>query len=247
MSLQQSLRSRARFGPRPYLQPLEIALNEQPRVAIALVSEEDSRLLTVLLGAEESEQALHNHVPGRQRQGGWSAFRYERDRAHHIEEHFKTLVDKIRELDASLPARWLVIGGTNDATSAVAKLLPRSLRAKLAGTFREEQFEGSREVIARALAVAAAADRRVNLELAESIRDRALAGGPAALGWDETLQTLAEGRVHQLVIAAACLDSEKADRALDLAWQTDAAIEVLRGEAEAVLAASDGVGALLRF
>jgi peptide subunit release factor 1 (eRF1) len=212
-----------------------------------LVSEERLRLLTTVLDEIEAEHDFFEHVPGRQRQGGWSAFKYQRDRERHIQENFVRVVAELKQLDKDFPFKWLVIGGAGDATSAVVSLLPKALRGKLAGTFREEQFETDTKVVRQGALLAEKAERGEELRLAEEIRDRAMAGGQAALGWDETLQTLADGRVHRLAIAANSLRSERVDRALDLAAETSAGVEVVRGEAEEVLAPNGGIGALLRY
>jgi len=247
LSIQLPLLVGARFGPRPYLTPLELALEDHPRVAVALVSEEEVRLMTIVLDEIESEHRVKEQVPGRQRQGGWSAFKYQRDRERHIREHFRHVVGELRELQKKLPYERLVIAGTDEATAAMVKLLPIGLSKKLAGTFREEQFGASAELAKRAALVADEAERAEELQLAEEIRDRALAGGMAALGWDETLQTLTEGRVHRLAISASELGSKEADNALDLATDSDALIEVVHGAAEEVLAPHRGIGALLRY
>ena len=246
-SVQLPLRSRARFAAAPYLTPLDLALEDYPRVAVALVNEEKARLMTTVLDEIEAEREIKEHVPGRQRQGGWSAFKYQRDREHHIREHFVHVVGELQDLQKRLPYKWLVIGGTDDATSAVVGLLPKSLRAKLAGTFRDEQFERDSEIARQGSQVAERAERREELSLAQEIRDRSLASGAGAVGPDETLRRLAEGRVHQLAIAASKLGSAEADTMIGLASDTGASVEVVHGEAEGILAPYGGVGAILRY
>ena len=247
VSLHLPLRTMARFAPRPYLLPLDLALEDHPRVAVALVGEEKTRFLTTVLDEIESQSETKEHVPGRQRQGGWSAFKYQRDRERHIHEHFAGVVDELRQLQKSAPYKWLVLAGADDATSAVAKLLPASLKAKLAGRFREEHFETSAEVARQAVQVAEKAEREEELQLATQIKDLTYARGSAALGWDTTLRALAEGRVHRLAISAGELSSADADRAVELASGSGAEVEVVHGAAEEVLAPHRGVGALLRY
>jgi peptide subunit release factor 1 (eRF1) len=247
LSLQLPLRTLARFAPRPYLTPLDLALEDHPRIAVALVSEEKAKILTTVLDEVESEEAVKGHVPGRQRQGGWSAAKYQRDREHHIHEHFVRVVRQLNQLQKRLPFKWLVVGGADDASSAVVNLLPDSLREKLAGTFREEQFETVAKIAAHAMSVAEQAERGEELRLSEQIRDRALAGGLGTLGWDETMGALGEGRVHELALAASEAASAEADRALRLASDSDALVEVIHGVAEEILAPYRGIGALLRY
>jgi peptide subunit release factor 1 (eRF1) len=247
LSLQLPLSSQARFSTVPYLTPVDVALEDYPRVAVALVSQERARLMTTILAEIEQEHQIKEHVPGRQRQGGWSAFKYPRDRERHIHEHFVNIAGELQELQKRLPYKWLVIGGTDDATSALTGLLPNFLRTKLAGTFNDELFERDNEIAVQGARLAEGAERGEELKLAEDIRDRAMAGGAAALGWEETLQCLTEGRAHRLAIAGSRLGSGEANKALELASDSGALIEVVHGEAEKVLAPNGGIGALLRY
>jgi hypothetical protein len=247
VSLHLPLATWARFAGRPYLTPIDIALDDHPRVAVALVGEEKTRLLTCVLSEIESQRSTIEHVPGRQRQGGWSAFRYQRDRERHIQEHFKAVVGELRDLQKAAPFKWLVLAGTDDATAAVGKLLPHGLKAKLAGRFNEPHFETDADLAKRALELADEAERAEELVLATRIRDASYAMGPAELGWDTTLRALSEGRVHQLAISAGELRSADADRAVELAFESGAQVEVLHGDAEEVLTPHRGIGALLRY
>jgi peptide subunit release factor 1 (eRF1) len=247
VNLQLPLRTLARFAPRPYLIPVDLALEDHPRVAIAHVGQEKTRLLTTVLHEIELERRTTEHVPGRQRQGGWSAFRYQRDRERHIQEHFREVAEELSALQKTAPYKWLVLAGTDEATASVAKLLPRSLKARLAGSFNEEHFESSAKIAARAAELAHEAERAEELQLVTQIHDRTYAQAPATLGWDDTLRALAEGRVHQLVIAAGELNSTEADRAIELVFENGAEVEVVHDNAAEVLAPHRGIGALLRY
>jgi peptide subunit release factor 1 (eRF1) len=247
LHLQLPLRTLARFAPRPYLLPLDLALDDHPRVAIALVGEEQTRLLTTVFDEIESERETTEHVPGRQRQGGWSAFRYRRDRERRIREHFEGVVDELRQLQKTAPYKWLVLAGTDEATNSLTKLLPRTLKARLAGTFNEQPHEASTELANRGLELAGEAERAEELALANQIVDQTYARAPGALGWDTTLRALAEGRVHRLAISASELNDAQADRAIELAFEAGSEVEVVHGAAEEVLAPHRGIGALLRY
>jgi peptide subunit release factor 1 (eRF1) len=247
MSLQLALGSRARFAPAPYLVPIDVALEDYPRIAVVLVNQERARFITTILGEIEDESRLADDVPGKQRQGGWAAFKYESDRLQHVREHFANVVEELSALEQRLPYKWLVLGGTEQATSAVKHLLPERLAAKLAGSFNDEQFELDSVIAQQATRIAEQAERAEELSVAREIVDRAMAGGRAALGWDETLQCLSEGRVHLLAVAGSRLNTADADKALAFASSSNARIEVIHGEAEAVLAANNGIGGLLRY
>jgi peptide subunit release factor 1 (eRF1) len=141
----------------------------------------------------------------------------------------------------------LVLGGTKETTEALARKLPKSLRAKLSGSFRAEEFRTDDEIARAALPVAEAAERAAETALAHQALDAAMKGQAAALGWDETVQCLREGRVHKLLIAEEKCGTPAADGAFELAWDGDASIEVIHGEAAALLFENGGVAALLRY
>ncbi len=247
LGFQLPFRAIARFNAKPYLAPIAAALDDNPRTAVALVNNESARVLTLVMGEIESEYKVTDSVPGRQRQGGWAAFRFQREREHDIASHLVHVVGSLVELNRDKGFERLVLGGTIEATEAVAHILPRSLRQKYCGSFRAETFRSDDEVVKAAQPVAEAAERAEEESLARQARDRAMKGQPAALGWDETLQCLREGRVHRLLIAEDRCGTPSGDEAFELAWDSDAAIEVIHGDASALLADNGGVAALLRY
>lgn len=247
LTLQVPLPGAARLSPQPYLIPLETTVKEHPRLAIAVVDEREARFILASLGEVESLSSLHDPVPGRQHQGGWSAFKYERDRAHHVTEHLDHVARQLRELDRLVSFKRLVLGGQAETTHQLAERLDTQTRDKLAGIFRAEMFATDNELANQALKVAEAAERSDEVKLLDQIRERTYAAGNGALGWDETLQALREGRVQTLAIAGARLGHKDADEALTLAWQTGAEVEFLRGEADVAMQELGGMGALLRY
>ena len=246
-ALQARIPSVARFRPRPYLAPLTAVEDDYPRVAVVLSNSEKARFFSVVMNSIEAEHKLADPVPRKQRQGGWSAFKYQHDREMHIQAHLVHVVESLKEQARQNPFQKLVLGGPDDTTAALVRLLPKSLQGRLAGTFRAEMFATDDEVASAASAVAAEAERAEEERLARQVVDTAFAGGQAALGWPETMQTLAEGRVQTLVIAASRYGSDEADRAVTLAWDSGAGVEVAHEGAEEILAPHGGVGAVLRY
>lgn len=102
-------------------------------------------------------------------------------------------------------------------------------------------------------------NRERELKLAERIKSEAAGGSRAAVGVQETLQALAEGRVeHLLYDAGASLDADlpegvepnglsPGERMVELALATSARITPAEGEAAEALAEVGGVAALLRY
>jgi hypothetical protein len=237
----------ARFQACPYLVPLDAAEENNPLVTIAVIDEREARLLTTSLGEITARDTLSSDIAKRQRQGGWAAFKYERDRAHHVEEHVKEVAKLLEGQYRDGGVRRFVLAGAPEMTAALRDALPRELAVGVAGTTTVEGYGSDEAIIDRALPVAEEAERREELALVAEIRDRVGSRGNGSLGWDQTLALLNEGRVHRLAIGAGHIGTPEGDRAIEAAWGSGAEVEFLQGEAEASLADEGGIGALLRY
>jgi hypothetical protein len=247
LTLPSRLPAVARFETSPFLAPIDAALEDLPPSVVALINQNEARLLRTELGGLGDTSRMRSAVPGRQRQGGWSAFRYERDRQEHVDAHMRRVAGALDDLLRSDEFEYLALGGTDEATHALESELSESLRSRLAGRFHKEMFATDNEVLEAALPLIEAAERARERALVEEAVQGAFAGGRAALGVDETLQVLNEGRAHLLVIGEAAYHSALGDQAAPLAWSGGARLEVVHGEAEAMLEPHAGIGALLRY
>ena len=246
-SLQVPVPALARFGPRPFLAPLDADLEDLPPTAVVLADHEEARFFSLVLGQLENRRRFRDSVPGRQRQGDWHAARYERDHAQHIRTHMKNVVKALVELDREQPFERLIIAGTDETSHALTDLLPPSLSERLAGTFRAEMFAPDANVLEKARDVLEASERERERRAVESLVESCLGGGRAALGVDDTLKALREGRVHSLVVSERSYYSPNGEAAASLAWDSGAAVQVVHGEAEELLAPYGGCGAVLRY
>jgi peptide chain release factor subunit 1 len=246
-SLQLPVTAKARWGRRPHLLPLQAWLDDFPTAVLALADQRDARIYLLQLGDMEQERRVIGHTPGRQRQGGWSAFRYERDRQRHVQEHLHDVAQELAEVALQEGAEYVVLAGTDETTSLLAKQLPSSVASKLAGTFRAEMFATDAAIAESAGEVIDAAEREQERALAQEVVDAAMAGGRASLGAEETLQMLREGRAHQLVISAQALQTPPGDSAATIAEDAGLAIEVVHDAGADVLAPHGGIGAVLRY
>lgn len=275
LPLQFPLRPVARFESRAVLSPLIGALGEHRRYGIVAFDKECARIITVFMGAVEEEVTLHDDVLGRTSAGGWGQANYARHREHHLHEHALRTVEHLWAMDHARPVHSLVLAGPDEALAALRRVLPASLARAVAGTVAVEMFAGTDEVVRVVASVEEAAreeeDRRV---VAELITD-AEKGGRAALGWDETLQALGEGRVHLLLLASGvtragvqCPEGhylstaglkfcplcgaplgetdDIAEAAVRAAMLTDAGVHFLGPRASGMLAGR-GPGAILRY
>jgi peptide chain release factor subunit 1 len=275
--LQVRTRPMARFAERPILAPLAALLDDHERYAVALVDKDRARLLQVFLGRVEHEADVIDKNPGRSEMGGWAQARYSRHREEHLHAHLVYAAQQLQSESRRRPFDRLLVGGPSEARAAFLAVLPRNLRTRVAGTFSAELFLSEQEIINRVEAHEAAVEREGEVRFISDVLDTAMAGGPATLGWDETLQALGEGRVHKLVAVegelrkgAACPVGHLAvvesiptcpvcrtgmepvddlgEWAVERAFDTGSRVELVSGEgAQDFLTKAGGVGSLLRY
>jgi hypothetical protein len=261
----------------PELEPLQQVLDDAERVAVLLFDSERARLLTVYLGEIEARHAIEDEVPARQSTGGWFALaqtRYARHREDHIRRHAKRAVALLTEALRSHPFDRLFLAGPEEALVLLRRHLPRPLRSRLAGTLHLELFASDADVLRTALGAAERVERQEELAQVNELLDAATIPH-AALGLAATLAALSEGRVHALFIAdtfsglgGACpacrrlvagLDrcpscgtdttpiADLRESVLEHAVAQGARVEIVSGEAAALLSVHGGIGAWTRF
>jgi peptide subunit release factor 1 (eRF1) len=275
--LQVPVRPLARFAERPAVAQLAGILDEHERYMVALVDKDKARLLSVYLGQAEQRANITDKYPGGNRRGGWAQARYSHHRDVHLHVHVLRVAEALLEELRRQPFDRLMVGGPDEARSAFLHVLPRSLRGRVAGSFLAELFLSDEEAVKRVRAVEAEVLREAGTRLVTDVINAASAGGRAVLGWEQTLQALLEGSVHELVLAegparggsvcptghaamlealSACpfcggpleLVDDLAEWAVEKALETDARVETVRGEgAQNLTARGAGVGALLRY
>jgi hypothetical protein len=193
----------------PEIGPLEAMLDEYERIAVALFDTQRARLLTVFLGAIESEQSLEDYVPGKQATGGWFGLeqtRFERHREDHLRRHAEHAVKALMSLLRTHSFDHLLIGGPDEPLAVLRHHLPRPLRARLAGTLDLELFASDANVLAATMHAADAIERQADLRLVDELLDAA-STPHVVLGIAGALDALAEGRVHVLILAQDYADS----------------------------------------
>jgi hypothetical protein len=266
-----------RWGPAPAVEPLQAVLDDFERVAVLLFDKARARLFTVYLGAIEERQAFTDEVPGKQATGDWFALsqtRYARHHEDHVLRHAKRAVAALMALLRARPFDRLLLGGPDEALALLRHHLPRPLRARVAGTLGLELFASEATVLQATLEAATALEGQA--ETAAVTELLAAATTPhVALGLRATLAALNAGRVHRLFLAdhfaaiggacprcghlvvgldrcptcgtehTAVADLRELVAARGLAQ--GARVEIVSGEAAALLRLHDGLGAWTRY
>jgi peptide subunit release factor 1 (eRF1) len=191
------------WGRSAEIAPLEMMLDDYERIAVALFDTERTRLLTVFLGAIERQEAFEDYVPGRQATGGWFGLQQtslERHREDHLRRHACHTVQALMELLRTHSFDRLLIGGPGEALAVLRHELPRPLQARLAGTLNLELFASDAAVLEATLQAARAMEQLDEQVLVDELLQVATTPH-VALGVADTLEALAAGRVHLLILA----------------------------------------------
>jgi peptide subunit release factor 1 (eRF1) len=192
------------WDTRPRLETLQLILDNAERFAVALFDTERARLFTVYLGQIEEHEVIRDDVPRKQQAGGWAALaqtNFARRHDDHLLRHARHTATALVALLQKHPYDRLLLGGPTEPLAVLRRELPRSLRARFAGTLRLELFTNDAAVRKAALEAIARCERETEAQLVDELLDAA-GTDAVALGLSETLAALNDGRVHVLFVAA---------------------------------------------
>jgi hypothetical protein len=262
---------------RPQIENLQLILDNAERFAVALFDSEQARLLTIYLGQIEEHEVIRDEVPRKQRSGGWATLsqsNFARHHDDHLMRHARHTATALVTLLERHPFDRLLLGGPPEPLATLRRELPRSLRARLAGTLRLELFRDDDAVRKAALAAVARCESETESQLVEELLD-AEGTERVTLGIAKTLAAVNEGRVHVLFVPAgsglvggectACGSlvaglgpcptcgssivsvADLDERATERALTQGARVEIVSGDAADRLRGSGGLGAWVRW
>jgi peptide chain release factor subunit 1 len=265
---------RLEIADRPYLRPLATLLDEFERYLVVLIDAGTARVIEVYLGAAEEVADVEGYVPPA------SADLVEKTGHRHdtyLHRHAKYVLSRAEELWRERGCDWLVIGGSEEALGELRRLLPKTLRERLAGELKLSPEARLNSIVEQVLEIERQQERKIEAQRVEELVTSAHKHGPTVLGLDDTLLTIVEERVHLLVVeeefaqrgyecpscgflAAGKIEicplcgmppieqPDIVEVALQRVIERDGAIEVLRSpESRHALAQHGRIGALLRY
>jgi peptide chain release factor subunit 1 len=194
----------------PYIKPLTDVLDEYGRYGVILVDREGARLLLFHQGElEETNGTLGEEVRRAKHGGGSAAGRLGGLTARTSRREEEIAQRNLKEA-AELAARFfeggkcsrIVLGGTDETLTQFQGMLSKELQEQVVGSIPLDMAASETEVLERSLEVIQEVDRKRKEELVEQLVTAATSkGGHGALGLDDTLAAVQEGRAHVLVVA----------------------------------------------
>ena len=197
------LASIAFIGERPNIKPLATLLDEYKPCAVALVGRDRARFFVIRLGEIiEYEMMTDEELPGRHKQGGWAAQRYQRhvdDRALH---NLRQVAELALHFCQANECQRLILGGTEQNTALFREMLSKSVQKLVVGEIPLDIEASANEVLLRSKGIFLAVEREREAKLIEAVVSAAATGGRGVTGLADTLATAQEGRIQTLVMSA---------------------------------------------
>jgi peptide chain release factor subunit 1 len=195
------LASTAFIGDRPNIRPLATLLDEYKPYLVALVGRDRARFFVTRLGEiVEHEMMVDEELPGRHKQGGWAAQRYQR----HVDDHALHNLREAAEFTAQFcranECQRLVLAGTEQNTSLFRDMLPKSSQRLVVGEIPLDIEAPASEVLLRSNDIFLAVEREREAERIEAMMSGAAAGGRGVTGLADTLSAAQGGQVQTLIM-----------------------------------------------
>lgn len=277
-SLEVMVPSSVSAGSSPDTQFLVRIVDETPRMAVLMLDGGEARLYVGEQGTAVEAARTSEELPNRHKQGGWSQARFQRHVDFHHSKMLRDVADQVADLFYKKGFDRLALVGVDAATKELAGMLSDPLRQRVIAHLPADfKTENDSQILERTGELAQEQERSSEVARVNEIVDNAGAGGKGALGLDDTLRAIIEGRVETLVIAdgltqegSACLNCDYfaasqftkcpncgsgecetlpdvVEQAVDAAYLKGAHVNVVFDEAAKLLLARGGIGALLRY
>jgi peptide chain release factor subunit 1 len=194
-------------------------------------------------------------VPGKHKKGGWFALsqtHYERHIDHHVAMHLKDVVSRFEPFLKGVEIDRIVLGGSEDAILKTRELLPTTVADKIIGTFNAGMFERNSEILKKVEPVLSECESRLALEAQGDLIQKAMKQERAAVGLENVLKAVQEGRIMRLLLERDFKSGGKlnavshiVDLAVQRAVEQGAAVEMVSATGDFQRAGR--IGAFLRF
>lgn len=187
-------------GSKPYVRVLSDLLDRFADYAVALIDRESVRLFSVAWGRIQAQSEAMGEELKHHKQGGWAAARYQRHEDNLALHNLKQAVELVEAFCRRKKCHRLMLAGNPAVLAQVKELMPAALRETVIGEFPADMEATPNEVLRHSLEVAEAAQRTEEERLVSEAITAANKGGAGAVGPEDSLYALREGRVRVLLV-----------------------------------------------
>lgn len=207
-SLAIPVRDRVRTSQAPHVKPLADLLDNYGGYAVALVDKQGARLFYFHMGELVEQNGVVGEDVRHTKRGGASQFPGRRGgtagQTNYAEEvaerNMKDAADFSAHFFNEHRARRIILGGTDENLSMFRTQLPKTWQSLVVGSVPMSMNATKDEVFEKAMDIIHQEDERREAELVSTIITASAKGREGAVGLDNTLIAVQQGRVMSLVV-----------------------------------------------
>ncbi len=184
----------------PYVKPLILLFRRQPRYCTVLVDKERARLFLIQMGEIQDYSMVLDEVPKRHEQGGWAQARLQRRHDDYVMHHLKRSAELTFEFFQREGFDYLLIGGTEELTSAFYDRLHTYLQETVTGFLPIATMASPSEVLEQTLHFMEDVEARLGEELTARLKEEVGSGKLGVAGLSATLRALNAHKVMELLV-----------------------------------------------
>lgn len=188
------------LGTTPYVRPLARLQDTYEKFALVVADNTATRIYLVAAEHTELEDRIKGDIKNRVKKGGWSQKRYARKRKSDLHDYAGEVADALEELDREESFHHIVLLGSEETTREIREALNTPLSDRVIGEKTADLDADTAELVDDAYDVYFKEERREDRHLWEEIRDDYFSGGPAAVGSEDVLMALLNGRAERLLV-----------------------------------------------
>jgi peptide subunit release factor 1 (eRF1) len=186
---------------RPFLTPLQDALNAYARYGVVLADKEGARLFLFHLGELQEAEGILGEELKKHRQGGRSASKWQRKAGETALANLRDVVEMTRAFCEEKHCQRLILAGNAENVALFRGMLPKYLQERVVGEMALDMYAGEVEVGDKTLALIRKTLRDEEDALVEQMVTAAAKGEAGALGLADTLDALQQEKVHILLVS----------------------------------------------
>jgi len=184
----------------PYVKPLIHLFRGHPRYCTVLVDKERARLFLIQMGEVQDYSMVLDEVPKHHEQGGWAQARLQRRHEDAVVHHLKRAAELTFEFFQREGFDSLLIGGTEELTSAFFERLHTYLQERVVGFLPIASTANGSDVLALTLKVMEEAEARMDEELTDKLKEEVGQGRLGVAGLAPTIRALNAHKVQDLLV-----------------------------------------------
>jgi peptide subunit release factor 1 (eRF1) len=184
----------------PYVKPLILLFRRRPRYCTVLVDKERARLFLIQMGEIKDYSMVLDEVPKHHEQGGWAQARLQRRHEDYVMHHLKRSAELTFEFFQREGFDCLLIGGTDELTSAFYERLHTYLQERMVGYLPIATVASASEVLEQTIRTMEQVESRRGEELTGRLKEEVGSGKLGVAGLAATLRALNAHKVMELLV-----------------------------------------------